>query len=91
MGDAHRPGTDGSTNLNFAGSGNSEVLQLLRSKVRGGDQERHLDGVVLRSKEVIPAELVVPWSVRCGDEEARDATNRWMKWRQRSRAGWPMI
>lgn len=48
--DTHRPRTGRTTNLHFASSRDSLLLQLLNSKVWGGNQERHLDSVILGAK-----------------------------------------
>lgn len=63
--DTHRPGSDRSADLNFASTGDSKVLKLLRREVGSGNEERHLDGVILRAKEVVPAEVSHEVSASC--------------------------
>lgn len=54
--DAHRPRADRAADLDLAGTGDALVLQLLGREVGRGEEERHLDGVVLNAKEVVPSE-----------------------------------
>lgn len=52
--DAHRPRTDGAADLDLARARDALLLQLVRRELGRGQQERHLDRVVLRPEEVVP-------------------------------------
>lgn len=45
--DAHRPGTNRATNLNLTRASDALLVQLLRCKVRRGEEEGHMNGMVL--------------------------------------------
>jgi hypothetical protein len=76
MRDTVGPRSDRATDLDLAGADDALFLQLARGEVGSGEEEGHLDGVVLRAQEVVPSEGD---EGQGGDEGEGDEMYLWTK------------